>query len=265
MPFFYSICSSSKGCCTYIQGDLNKSFLVDAGISFRKLKNILDFAGLDFKYISGIFITHEHNDHIKGLASILRNIDIPIYSNLETIQILRKKIKFNRDINFIPIDESIDLFDMNIISFPVPHDAVNTHGYRISFKNGKKFGICTDLGHINKNVYENLKDCEFILLESNYDFSMLHNNLSYPRIIKNRIDSGVGHLSNDDCSDFMINLIQDSFKHFFIGHISEENNDPEIVYSHIISKLSLLEINLNQDYKLDILESSNSKKTFFNM
>lgn len=262
MAIFYSICSSSKGCATYIQGNKGKGVLIDAGLSFSSLKKSLDNISIDIKNLSAIFITHEHLDHIKGLKSILNNINIPVYSALETINFIKQKYDFSENINFQSIDNEILIYDITVSCFDIPHDASSPYGYVLTLHKGKKIGICTDLGHITSNVYNNLVDCDLILLESNYDYSMLYNNIKYPSFIKNRIDSKLGHLSNDDCSDIMIKLIKKSSKRFCIGHISTDNNTPEIVMNHILSKLSLFDINLNRDYLLDILPQYNKSASF---
>ncbi len=309
MAIFYSICSSSKGCATYIQGNKGKGILIDAGLSFSSLKKSLNNISIDIESLSAIFITHEHSDHIKGLKSIINNINIPVYSALETINFIKQKYDFAENINFQSIDNEILIYDIIVNCFDVPHDASSPYGYVISLHKGKKIGICTDLGHITSNVYNNLVDCDIILLESNYDYSMLYNNIKYPTFIKNRIDSKLGHLSNDDvynnlvdcdiillesnydysmlynnikyptfiknridsklghlsnddCSDVMIRLIKKSSKRFCIGHISTDNNTPEIVMNHILNKLSLFNINLNRDYLLDILPQYNKSGSF---
>lgn len=251
MSYVYSLCSSSKGNCTYI-GDKNSGIVIDVGIGIRDFTRFLEMQSIAVSAVKAIFITHEHTDHIKGLPTILKKIDVPIYASRETLEqlIIKKMVNGTADLNEIN-KRCVCIDDLEISAFETPHDAVHSIGYRVHTKHGKKICICTDLGHMNDAIYSNLQQSDFILLESNYDEIMLHNG-DYPYFLKERIAGTHGHLSNEHCTQTLTRLLQDGTHRFLLGHLSENNNRPQIAYETAVSGLKAIGADIDKDYELSV-------------
>lgn len=251
MAFAYSLCSSSKGNSTYI-GDKNSGVLVDAGLSLRSFKQKMDFVGIDYSAVKGIFITHEHTDHIKGLKTIGKLLDVPIFASKKTLQHLIKNDKIPQCGTAVEIkNKTVDMGDFGVTCFNTPHDSVHSLGYKFYFNNGKTAVVCTDLGCVTQEVSENIMGSNFVLLESNYDDNMLMNG-QYPQFLKRRICSQTGHLSNEMCSDTLIQLFKSGTTKFMLGHLSENNNRPELAFKSALDAMIKTGGELNKDYILNV-------------
>ena len=246
-----SLCSSSKANCTYIENN-GEGVLVDVGCSYKFLRDGLARIDRTVSDIKAIFITHEHSDHIAGLLQVTKNTDIPIYASEGTLHRIISEKKIFTDVNLHTAEEiSSAPVDMDIKAFHTPHDSAESMGYTFT-SNGTKIAICTDVGHITQEVRENLLGSRFVLLESNYDLNMLTRNLKYPPQLKERIRSDRGHLSNPDCGVFTRELIKSGTTSLLLGHLSQENNTPELAYNNITEALSFIGAKLNRDYMLDV-------------
>lgn len=257
MTFIYPLCSSSKGNCTYV-GTREKGILIDAGIGIRSFISQFKFLGISPSAIRGIFITHEHTDHAKGLKRIQQELDVPILASNGTLQALCQKqmIDINKTIYKLDAQQEVIVSDMNIFGFSTPHDSNESFAYKITTADNKRICVCTDLGYITKTVHNNLKDCDTVLLESNYEKSLLEMG-SYPMFLKERIAGNFGHLSNDDCAKEILNLINCGVKKFMLGHLSQENNMPNIAYANVIEYLLRENIILDKDYSLKVAPVNN--------
>lgn len=251
MAFIHSLCSSSKGNSTYI-GDQSAGILIDAGIGIRAFTSCLQAHDIEPDAIKAIFITHEHTDHIKGLPAVLKRVSAPIYGSRETLEQLIDKgmVGCGADLNEIN-RHVVCAAGMEIAAFSTPHDSANSTGYHIIMPDGKQVAVCTDLGDVTDEVYNGLRGCECVLLESNYDEGMLTYG-DYPYFLKQRISSGNGHLSNDVCSKTLVRLLNDGTKSFLLGHLSENNNRPELALQSALCELSLAGARLGTDYSLMI-------------
>lgn len=248
MARIYPLFSSSQGNSTFI-GTEKGGILIDAGVSCKKLCDALKINKLSPQSVKAIFITHEHGDHIKGLKVFGSKINCPIYSRRETLEILTGTDKVSDKSPLIEIRNSVCICGMKITAFDTPHDAVHSCGYRICTPDGKHCAVCTDLGHITPEVENALTGCRLVLLESNYDEKMLRTG-DYPLNLKQRIMSMQGHLSNDECAAQIKKLIKYGTKYFVLGHLSPENNRPEIADRTI--QLALRGYKRNSDYLLGI-------------
>lgn len=233
-----SIASGSSGNCIYI-GNSDTGILVDAGISKKRIVEGLTSIDVNPEKLNGILITHEHSDHIKGLGVFTRKYKVPIYATKETIgRILNCKSLGALDETLfceIKPDESFYLQDIKVNPFSISHDAANPVSYTFDDAN-KKVGIATDLGTYNEYIISNLEGCEALLLEANHDINMLQVG-SYPYSLKRRILSDVGHLSNDNSGRLLCKLWTDKLKYIFLGHLSKENNYPELAYETVRCEL----------------------------
>lgn len=234
-----SIASGSSGNCIYVGNDTT-GILVDVGISKKRIIEGLRQINVEPYAIKGIMITHEHSDHIKGLGVMSRQYEIPIYATKETIAgILESKslgiIKEELFHEILP-NEEFYLDEIEVNPFSICHDAKNPVCYTFSY-GGHKVGIATDLGKYDDYIIKNLTGCEILLLEANHDVNMLQVG-AYPYSLKRRILSDEGHLSNDTSGRLLCTLIHSGLKYIFLGHLSKENNYPELAYETVKYELN---------------------------
>jgi len=251
MEFVYPLCSSSKGNATYL-GSRERGILIDAGLSLREFGRQLAMNDIPASAVQAIFVTHEHSDHIGGLSAIAGALKIPIYSSRETLTALLKKDCLPpRSTAFEIRLRDVDVAGLSVHAFATPHDSARSCGYRVTFPTGKTACICTDLGCVTDEVEENLEGSGCVLLESNYDEEMLESG-PYPLFLKERILSPRGHLSNHECAQTLVRLFNSGTTKFFLGHLSEQNNRPEIAYASALSQLVKTGAVLSEDYILKV-------------
>ena len=242
---FCSLFSGSSGNSLFVQSDQSK-ILIDCGASGKKICNALASINSSIEDIDAILITHEHSDHVQSLGLLSKKYNIPVYINKETFNALSSSQKEKispENINYFINDKEFFFNDLTIKPFSIPHDAANPCGYNIH--NGKrKISIATDLGHVNNDILENLKNSSFILLESNYDPEILHVS-KYPYSLKERIKGPNGHLSNETAGKLISALSNNELKEVMLGHLSKENNFPELAYQTVAEELMKNNIDLN--------------------
>lgn len=238
--------SSSSGNTFHIETP-NSNILIDAGVSYKAITTGLASINKDISDISAVIVTHEHSDHINGISQLCKKNDIPIFACGKTatyLQDLLNEKNIKNDIYEINYNKPFKINDMEITSFEISHDAVMPCGYRIK-NNNSTLTYSTDLGFVSEDVFENLKNSDYIILEANYDESMLDFG-KYPYYLKRRIKSKLGHLSNVDCANTIVKLKkQDSNSKFILAHLSENNNNLALAKSTIESILIENNININ--------------------
>ena len=233
---FCSLYSGSSGNSLFVQSD-NAKVLIDCGVSSKKIEEALNSMEVDASSIDAILVTHEHSDHVKGLATFSSKFDIPVFSTIETFDNMEKitsKIRTN-NLNYFKIDEKFCIGDLEILPFSIPHDAANPCGFNI-FNKDKKISIATDIGHMNSAILKKLEGSSFLLLESNYDTEVLKC-CSYPFSLKSRISGPTGHLSNDIAGKTITYLLKNGLKTAMLGHLSKESNLPELAYRTTINEI----------------------------
>ena len=246
MARIYPLFSSSKGNATFV-GTANAGVLIDAGVTYKRLVEGLDRCGLDISAVKAVFVTHDHSDHIKGLSVLTKRTGVPVFAQEITLQNLISLNCINSRCDVI--SSPIEVAGMEVTAFNTPHDTEQSCGYRIITSDDKKCAVCTDLGHITKTVENNLADCDLVLLESNYDEKMLKFG-GYPEYLKARIRSDNGHLSNLDCASHAKKLISGGTTRIILGHLSQENNTPQVAETTVSQGLS--EFSRNRDYILEV-------------
>ena len=236
MARIYPLFSSSKGNSTFI-GTEKGGILIDCGVSFKRLSAALDVNNIPLSAVQAVFITHEHSDHIAGLAMLTKKTGLPVYGQKRTLQRLSDSGKIAPVSPVIDMTgKSIACADCEVSCFNTPHDTIQSCGYRIHTSDDKYCAVCTDLGHVTPEVDMALTGCRLVLIEANYDDNMLRTG-PYPLYLKERILSPNGHLSNDDCAVQVGRLIERGTTHFILGHLSQDNNRPNIADSTVQNSL----------------------------
>ena len=254
---FCSLYSGSSGNSIFIASD-NAKVLIDAGLAGKKIDDALKHIGEESSSIDGIFITHEHIDHIKGVGVLSRKYDIPIYANDNTWAVMEKNIGKIKEHNIRIMDRrsSITINDLEIRSFNIPHDAIAPVGYTVSYA-GKNASVVTDFGVFTEEIRDNIIDSDIILLESNHDVNMLRMG-PYPYKLKLRVLGENGHLSNEDCGSSIVSLLKnDKKKQIVLGHLSGTNNHPDLAYQTVVDVLSANGIRPGDDVILQLASRHN--------
>ena len=217
------LASGSKGNAIYVS-DGRTAILVDAGLSGREIERRLQSRGLRAEDLSALVLSHEHADHVQGVGVLSRRFRLPVYITRRTAAAAYRLGNVSKTVYF-ECGESFQIADLNIHPFALSHDAEDPAGFCIH-SNGLKLGIVTDLGVVTSMVREHLKGCHALVLEANHDDDMLLNG-PYPWPLKQRIRSRMGHLSNNDSSSLLSDILHDRLKHVILAHLSETNNTPE--------------------------------------
>lgn len=235
---FCSLYSGSSGNSLFVETE-NTKILVDAGMSCKKIEEALHLIEVDPSSINAILVTHEHSDHIKGISTISKKFNIPVFATKETFDAMplqTEKLSEN-NIKFFNPSEKFNIDDLEILPFSIPHDAANPCGFNILKGDNHQISIATDIGHMTKSILNHLEGSEFILLESNYDTEVLRC-CSYPFKLKTRIAGDTGHLSNTMAGKTITYLSKNSNLHTaMLGHLSKESNFPELAYQTVAEEL----------------------------
>ncbi len=259
-----TIASGSSGNCTFLQAGSNM-FLIDIGISGKKAVLGLTEIGVSPDDIQGIFITHEHSDHIKGVGIFSRKYDTPIYATQKawdkmlTDQMIG--IVKEHNIRMIPKEENFQIDTLSILPYTIYHDAVDPVGYSFFYGN-KKITIATDIGIIDERIKNNLRGSHGILLEFNHDIHMLEAG-TYPFYLKKRILSDVGHLNNEAAAEVLTDIYHEDMKWAILGHLSKDNNVPDLAY--LTAKMALQEkdIIIDRDIKVSVAKRDGISEVHF--
>lgn len=234
-----SLASGSSGNCIYVGTDTTP-LLIDVGISGKKVALGLEALSIDPKELQGILITHEHSDHISGLGVLARRYKCPIYGTKSTLQeALNTKNIGVIDINqlrFIETGIPFMIGDIQVCAYASSHDAIDPVFYTF-VSNGKKISVATDLGNYNEDIQMALSGSHALFVEANHDVRMLEVG-PYPYFLKQRILSDLGHLSNVLSGQLICELSHEHLRHVMLGHLSHENNMPEIAYETVKYEMS---------------------------
>lgn len=217
--------SGSKGNALYIEAG-KTAILIDAGFSGKEIARRLSLVGRDMAALDGLFITHEHGDHIQGAGVISRRCRLPVYANEGTFLGAEKKIgKLHRRVE-IETGSLLEIQDLEVRSFSISHDTLDPVGYLIS--DGKvSLACCTDTGKVSHLISRRLSGCNGLVLEFNHDPLMLKTG-PYPLFLQQRVRSNQGHLANEDAASFLQTLAHDKLQYIVLAHLSETNNRPDL-------------------------------------
>lgn len=217
-----TISSGSKGNCAIVLCD-ETNLIIDMGISYSTLKESLEENSLSFDNFSGILITHNHKDHITGLKSLIKNTNLNVFIPKEMYESIKNSVSEDR---CIFVDDEFNIFDVKVELIHTSHDAPYSVGFIIS-QEDKSIVYVTDTGYINRKYLNKMVNKDIYVIESNHDEVMLMDG-PYPRILKERVISDKGHLSNTTTSKYLKKLVGPNTKCIILAHISEKNNTEEL-------------------------------------
>jgi phosphoribosyl 1,2-cyclic phosphodiesterase len=228
--------SGSKGNSLYIESG-DTSILIDAGFSGKEIARRLGALSKEMNDLDGLFLTHEHGDHIQGAGVVSRRCRLPVYANEGTYRGGEKKLgKLHKRMEF-ETGKSVQLQDLEIRSFSISHDTFDPVGFLIS-DSRVTIACCTDTGTVSKLVTSRLSNCDALILEFNHDPQMLKTG-PYPHSLQQRVRSSQGHLANEEAASFLKSVLHDGLQYAVLAHLSGTNNTAELALecaSSIITK-----------------------------
>ncbi len=233
--------SGSGGNCAYLEAGETR-LLIDAGFSGRQIRQRLATLGRVPETLSGILVTHEHSDHICGLAVIAERAGIPVYCNRLTREAIEFSLKVKLNFRTFETGAGFDLGDVGVDTFSIPHDAQDPVGFLLRTHSGN-IGFLTDLGHATKLVVERVRPANVLVLEANYDPKLLQEDTRRPWSVKQRIVSPHGHLSNEAAGKVAAEIVTSDLQHIYLGHLSGDCNRPALAHSTVQKCLVVLGAN----------------------
>lgn len=226
MPLFISSLNSGSNANCYYVGNNNEAVIIDAGLSCRETEKRMKQLGLSMEKVKALFISHEHSDHIAGMAGISKKHQLPVYITDATLKNCNIPVEPHLVQSFKHAKPVI-IGNLSVTPFKKNHDAADPHSFMIS-GHGINVGVITDIGYACKRVIKYFSQCHAVFLESNYCENMLENG-SYPYVLKKRIRSDEGHLSNDQALELFLHYKSENLRLLILSHLSKNNNKPELV------------------------------------
>lgn len=242
--------SSSKGNSYYIQGN-GSAVLVDAGRNLKQLELAMAANDLRMRDVRAVFVTHEHSDHISALKVLLKRYDIPLYASRGTLDYLTQNDKVPAAARLNLIEDTVEIDDFRVQRVETSHDASEPCGYFITTPDGRRVSVVTDTGYLTEDARRAISRSHLAVVESNHDIDMLREGM-YPYILKKRILSDSGHLSNAACAEALPDFVGAGLTRIILGHLSEENNTPHLALSESIDSLNRAGMVINADYTLTV-------------
>jgi phosphoribosyl 1,2-cyclic phosphodiesterase len=260
---FISFASGSSGNCFFI-GNASQGILIDAGIGIRTIRKRLKEIGLEFSDILGVFITHDHFDHVKSVKPLAEKYLVPLYATDETHRAISQMqwgtCQYPASCRVIRKEVPTVLGDWKITAFEVSHDGTDNVGYSIEYR-GKVFTLVTDLGYVCQTSASHISLSDYLVIEANYDEEMLANG-PYPFMLQERIRSKTGHLSNSDAGRFLSEHFPEKLKYIYLCHLSHSNNLPDLAYCTVSEMLAEKGITAGIDVELVTLERTSPSKLY---
>lgn len=247
---FQSFLSGSSGNATFVTND-RASLLVDCGANGKYITECMRRIGAAPEALSGILITHEHRDHIAGAGVFSRKFNVPVYATKKTWEAIGDSLGNICEDNRRLVEAEMEFDGLLVRSFSIPHDAGDPVGYSF-LTDQHKFTIATDLGHITNELEENLSGSDSIIIEANHDVEMLKKG-RYPFYLKKRILGDLGHLSNENCGKLCARLAKSGTCSIWLGHLSAENNLPQLAYKTVSEILGKEGISVGGGLDLNVL------------
>lgn len=256
---FISLASGSKGNCAIIKTN-RTTLLLDCGIGMERLERAFFRLKINPSEIDGILVTHEHSDHVASLAAFSEKYNCTIYTHSQARLPVICRAKINNESNIKSFDKPFSVKDMYIEFAPLCHDSAHCVGYRVSDEH-RSIAALTDLGIIDDHAMSLIKDSSMVLLESNHDEVMLHHG-EYPQHLKKRIASIYGHLSNRQAAEVLVKLPDLNIRKVLLGHISQNNNSSEMVFSNALFALKAAGIVEGKDLSVDVITQNTISEVY---
>lgn len=257
---FFCLSSGSDSNCFYL-GIKDYGILIDAGLGIRKTMQLLSDNGIFIESIKAIFITHDHIDHVRAVASLGEMRGIPIRATKQTIEGINNrngiKPKLDSCVQYITKEVPVKLGLFEITAFDLPHDAVDPVGYRVRVVD-KTFVFMTDLGCVPTTALQYIREATHLIIEANHDVEMLSHNPNYPEALKERILGNYGHLSNHQAAQCVAQNIGESISHIWLCHLSLENNSPQIAYDCVATAMSKAGYRVGNAVNIEVLTHGES-------
>jgi len=250
--------SGSSGNSIFIASG-NARFLVDVGVSAKRIENALLAIGENPSDLSAIFVTHEHTDHIAGLRVFASRYGIPVFADSPVIEKMIHSGAVTDKVNALPLEKNMELAGVEVLPFALSHDSVSCHGYRFNLPHQRSIAVCTDTGYVTDSAREVLPGTDLVFLESNHEITMLQNGY-YPYPLKQRILSNHGHLSNEACSLFASDLVQHGTTRLVLSHLSRDNNTPDIARQTTLAALHHAGLREDFDFTLRVSAPENNER-----
>lgn len=258
---FCSFASGSSGNCYLVKSD-ETAILIDAGISGKRILEGLEYTQTPREMVSAILVTHEHIDHVQSLPVMTKRIpDVQIYANEATWDQIERPVPEEYR-SFFTTGEEFEIGDLVIRPFPVSHDAAEPVGFSI-YGDGQQISICTDSGYITEEIYEEIRAADLLLLEANHEKEMLLFG-RYPYPLKQRILGDEGHLSNLTCGECLCRIVAEEPKkrQILLGHLSHENNTPEVAMQAIVNTLEEERIFTGDELRIEVAMRDSMSKIY---
>ena len=233
---FCPLCSGSSGNASFLEAG-GVRLLIDAGVTAKRLCALMEQAEIDPASIQGVLVTHEHSDHIAGLGVFSRKYNVPIYADEACFARLLPLCGgiAPQNIRAFTPDRAFFIKNVSVLPFSTPHDCAHPVGYAFC-SGGRKVSVMTDIGHVTNAMLDAVEGSDLLLIEANHDVDMLRAG-SYPYNLKMRILSSRGHLCNEDAGLVLQKLYDRGVKNAILGHLSQENNTPELALVTVRSVL----------------------------
>jgi phosphoribosyl 1,2-cyclic phosphodiesterase len=258
---FFSLGSGSCGNSCFL-GNSRYGILIDAGVGPRILKKRLAHYGVEFPSIMAVLLTHDHTDHVKSVGFLGAKLHIPVYATRKVHRAIAPHTGINGSARYVEKGTPFRIEGFDITAFDVPHDSADNAGYFIRFGN-QAFTLATDVGEITGEVARYVCMANHLVIESNYDEALLDKS-SYPYFLKQRIASGTGHLSNRQTAEFLADNYSPTLRNIWLCHLSGDNNNPDLAYQTVESRLAEKGVEVGRDVALHVLQRNIlSQKTVF--
>ncbi len=232
-------------------GNLDSYVLIDAGTSAKRITDALTEREFDPSRLAAVFVTHEHSDHVSALRVLANKLGVPVYGTAGTLCALETSGRFP-GVNFqLCPSDGVSVGGILVRPFRTMHDTIESCGYIITTADGRRVAIATDTGCFTDAMHSAVSGCDLVYIESNHDIEMLKNG-SYSYVLKQRILSDHGHLSNNVCAGEVVSLAKNGTARFILAHLSEENNRPAIARSTSVGALGNAGLREGLDYTLDV-------------
>ncbi|MGB1880210.1 MAG: MBL fold metallo-hydrolase [Gammaproteobacteria bacterium] len=231
---FATLGSGSRGNATVVEHQ-GRALLIDCGLSLKQIERRCQAIALDLRSLVGILITHEHDDHVGGAATLARKYQIPLFMSAGTRLAAADKLERAGPVNQVHPEKTFRLGDFTACPVLVPHDAREPCQYVIE-AGGARLGILTDIGHCSSHVQQQYSGLEGLVLEFNHDPELLRNS-AYPAMLQERIAGNHGHLSNQQAEAILGSFDLSRLRQFTAAHLSEKTNDPDLVAGYLARSL----------------------------